>query len=184
MHDKIANICRVLNSCPVPTSFEPFVGTGLCTFAPVSEDLIRKLINDAPPKCCALDPIPTALLKTCYKDLVSVITKIITYSLQAGIISKTSFEEAQSWPEYVKELQCSVQSFVSVKVSGKSCALTVNWSRLEERPPWEESVCLPPESQYWNCTFHITNCLLESTDQGRVSVLSLLPSTQFTIAFF
>ena len=58
MHEKIANIRRVLDSCPVPASFEPFAGTGLCTFTPVSEDLIRKLINDARPKCCALDPIP------------------------------------------------------------------------------------------------------------------------------
>ena len=28
MHDKVANICRVLDSCPVPASFEPFAGTG------------------------------------------------------------------------------------------------------------------------------------------------------------
>ena len=87
MHEKIANIRQVLDSCPVPASFEPFPGTGLCTFAPVSEDVIRKRISDAPPKCCALDPIPTALLKTCYEDLVPVITKIVNYSLLSGSVA-------------------------------------------------------------------------------------------------
>ena len=86
MHEKIANIRQVLDSCPVPASFELPAGTGLCTFAPVSEDLIRKLINDAPPQCCALDPIPTALIKTCYEDLVPVITKIVNYSLLSGSV--------------------------------------------------------------------------------------------------
>ena len=76
----------MFDSCPVPASFEPFAGTGLCIFAPVSEDLIGKLINDAPPKCCALDPIPTALLKTCYEDLVPVITNIVNYSLLSGSV--------------------------------------------------------------------------------------------------
>ena len=42
MHEKIANICRVLDSCPVPASFEPSAGTGLCIFASVSEDLISQ----------------------------------------------------------------------------------------------------------------------------------------------
>ena len=86
MHEKIANVRQVLNSCPVPTSFEPFAGTGLCTSAPVSEDLIIKLVSDAQPKCCALDPMPTALLKTCYKDPVPIITKIVNYSLLPGLV--------------------------------------------------------------------------------------------------
>ena len=141
MHEKIANIRRVLDSCPVPASFEPFAGTGLCTFAPVSEDVIRKLINDAPPKCCALDHIPTALLKTCYENLVPVITKIVNYSLLSGsvpqcfkqalvrpLLKKPSLDQntLKNYRPVVKELQTSVQSFVSVKASGKSCALTVN----------------------------------------------------------
>ena len=55
-------------------------------FAPVSEDLIRKFINDAPPNTCALDPIATALLKTCHENLVPVITKIVNYSLPSGSV--------------------------------------------------------------------------------------------------
>ena len=48
---------------------------------PVSEDLIRKLISDAPPKSCALHPILTALLNKCYEELVPCITKIVNFSL-------------------------------------------------------------------------------------------------------
>ena len=88
MHEKIANIRQVLDSCPIfqhllnnlqaPGTFGPF--------APVFEDLMRIFFNDAPPNCCALDPIPTALLKTCYEDLVLVITKTVNYSLPSGSV--------------------------------------------------------------------------------------------------
>ena len=139
MHEKIANIRRALDSCPVPASFEPFAGTGLCTFAPVSEDLIRKLINDAPPKCSALDPIPTVLLKTCYENLVPVITKIVNYSLLSGSVP-----------------QCFKQALVRPLLKKPS----LDQNMLKNYRPVSN--------------LHITNCLLESTDQGRVSILSLL----------
>ena len=77
----------------------------MCTFAPVSEDLIRKLINDAPPKRCALD-----------------------------------------WDTHVS----------------KNDLLERNQSAYRQNHSTETAL------------LHITNCLLESTDQGRVSILSLL----------
>ena len=104
--------------------------------------------------------------------------------LQAGI-SKTSFEEAQSWPEYVKELQTSVQSFVSVKASGKSCALTVNWSCLEERPP-----CLPTaritvlKLHFFTLLTACLRALIRDVSPFSPCWTYLLPSTQLTIAFF
>ena len=72
----------MLDSCPVPAAFEYLQVRGCAFLGPVSEDLIRKLISDAPPKSCALHPIPTALLYKCYEDLVPCITKIVNYSLE------------------------------------------------------------------------------------------------------
>ena len=60
MHDKIASIRQALALCPVPASFEPFDGTELFSFEAVSEDLIRTLTFEAPPKSHSLGPVPTA----------------------------------------------------------------------------------------------------------------------------
>ena len=182
MHEKIANIRRVLDSCPVPASFEPFAGTGFCTFAPVSEDLIRKLINDAPPKCCALDLIPTALLKTCYENLVPVITKIVNYSLLSGCVPQC-FKQALVRP-FLKKPSLDQNMLKNYRpVSNLSflskllervvlLQLTDHVSRndLLER---NQSAYRQNHSTE-TALLHITNCLLESIDQGRVSILSLL----------
>ena len=182
MHEKIAKIRRMLDSCPVPASFEPFAGTGLCTFAPVSEDLIRKLINDAPPKCCALDPILNALLKTRYENLVPVITKIVNYSLLSGSVPQC-FKQALvrpllkkpslDWNILKNYRPVSNLSFLSKLLERVVLLqLTDNVSRndLLER---NQSAYRQNHSTE-TALLHITNCLLESTDQGRVSILSLL----------
>ena len=101
--------------------------------------------------------------------------------LQAGI-SKTSFEKS-------RVLQTSVLSFVSVKAFGKSCTLTVNWSLIISRNDLLERNQSAYRQNHSTETalLHITNCLLESTDQGRVSIRSLLDlpaAFDTTIAFF
>ena len=182
MHEKIGNIRQVLDSCPVPASFEPSAGTRLYTFAPVSEDLIRKLINDAPPKCCALDPIPTALLKTCYEDLVPVITKIVNYSLLSGsvpqcfkqalvrpLLKKLSFDQ-NMLKNYRPVSNLSFLSKLVERVVLLQLTDHVSRNDLLERNPSAYRQNHSTET----ALLHFTNCLLESTDQGYVSILSLL----------
>ena len=182
MHEKIANIRRVLDSCPVPASFEPFTGTGLCTFAPVSEDLIRKLINDAPPKCCALDPIPTALLETCYENLVPVITKIVNYSLLSGSVPQC-FKQALVRPLLKKPSldQNMLKNYRPVSNLSFLSKLLERVVLLQLTDHVSRNDLLERNQSAYrqnHCTetalLHITKCLLESTDQGRVSILSLL----------
>ena len=62
---KIASICTELDSQPVVDTYisHSFVGSELCSFEPVSQEFVRKLICDYAPNSCVLDPIPTTLLK-------------------------------------------------------------------------------------------------------------------------
>ena len=84
---KIASICTELDSQPVVDTYisHSFVGSGLCSFEPVSQEFVRKLICDSAPNSCVLDPIPTTLLKKCVDDLVPLICRIVNDSLLSGL---------------------------------------------------------------------------------------------------
>jgi hypothetical protein len=58
--------------------------SNLSNFSSISEEAVRKIIVNAKSTSCALDPIPTALLKQCLDAVVPVITKIINMSLVLG----------------------------------------------------------------------------------------------------
>ena len=70
-----------------------FVGSELCSFEPVSQKFVRKLICDYAPNSCVLDPIPTTLLKKNFDDLVPLICRIVNDSLLSGSVPR-QFKEA------------------------------------------------------------------------------------------
>ena len=51
-----------------------------------TEQDVKKLITSMPNKSCALDPLPTKLVKECVDELVPSITKLINISLSEGCI--------------------------------------------------------------------------------------------------
>ncbi len=53
-------------------------------FKSLSEDDVRNLVKKAPNKYCALDPVPTWIVRDCLEDVLPVLTKIINLSLQLG----------------------------------------------------------------------------------------------------
>ena len=57
----------------------------LSSFREVTDDEIRKIVLSSKTTSCALDPIPTKLLKECLDFLLPVITKIANASLQSGV---------------------------------------------------------------------------------------------------
>ena len=61
-----------------------YVPPAFNTFKPVTEDEVRKCINESPTKSCLLDPIPTFLLRDCLDILLPSITKLVNYSLSDG----------------------------------------------------------------------------------------------------
>ena len=60
----------------------------LDSLAEVSEDDIRKIIHSSPTKSCAVDPIPTWLLKKCEDELIPVFTLLVNTSLSCAEFPK------------------------------------------------------------------------------------------------
>ena len=84
--DKIKDIRCELDSCPIDNDFIPFDGIPLTCFRPVSEETVRDLVLKSPTKSCALDPIPTGLLKACIDSLVPLIARIVNEYLVSGTV--------------------------------------------------------------------------------------------------
>ena len=87
--EKIDNI---RNSFPDITDYNKydvnFDGKNLSEFKLLSEDDIIDMIKESPNKSCALDPIPTYLLKDCICELAPVITHLVNLSLTKGVMPK------------------------------------------------------------------------------------------------
>ena len=58
----------------------------LSSFDNVSTEIVSELIALAPSETCALDPIPTRLLRQCTDLLVPTVTNIINFSLSTGTV--------------------------------------------------------------------------------------------------
>ena len=61
----------------LPSTAPIFHGLSLEQFRVVSEPDVRKVITSSPTKSCALDPIPTWLLKQCLDQVVPVLIVIV-----------------------------------------------------------------------------------------------------------
>ena len=89
-NDKIEQIRNNLNSSlnkstdQVLSNDKLFTGVPFDNFTVVSEDDVKKIISSSPTKSCALDPVPTWLLKQCQEQLVPVLTCIINASLSCA----------------------------------------------------------------------------------------------------
>jgi hypothetical protein len=57
-------------------------------FSPVTEEEVGKIIKQAAPKSCCLDPVPTQLVKECLDILLPIITKIINQSFASAQVPK------------------------------------------------------------------------------------------------
>ena len=92
---KIVSICTELDSQPVVDTYisHSFVGSELCSFEPVSQEFVRRLICDSAPNSSVLDPIPTTLLKKNIDKLVPLICRTVNDSLLSGSIPR-QFKEA------------------------------------------------------------------------------------------
>jgi hypothetical protein len=88
--DKIGSIREALDSSDTPQT-EPApvqndVAQELSVFELATEQEIRKLIMSSPCKSCALDPLPTWLLKDCVDELAPVIAALVNSSLASGTV--------------------------------------------------------------------------------------------------
>ena len=102
-----ASIWNELDLQPVDDTCIPhsFIGRKLCSFEPVSQEFVRKLICNSAPKSCVLNPIPTTLLKLYLDDLVPLVCRILNKSFLSGSVSQ-QFMEAVMTPLLRKQLWC------------------------------------------------------------------------------
>ena len=59
----------------------------LTSFEELSVDQVKHLIKPGSVKSCALDPVHVCVLKVCLPDLLPVITKMISLSLETGTVA-------------------------------------------------------------------------------------------------
>ena len=89
---KITNIRRAIDSCPVTTTIYDYVSCDyyqsaqLCEFTPATTIDIRRIILESSAKSCALDPMPTSLLKENIDILAPIFTGIVNKSLESGVM--------------------------------------------------------------------------------------------------
>ena len=67
----------------------PEIKCHLTCFEPATSEEVRKLILTSPTKTCALDLLPTSLLKSCVDVLLTPITNIVNLSLKSGVFPDT-----------------------------------------------------------------------------------------------
>ena len=85
----------------VSDSVSIFCGVSFEQFHVVSEADIRKIISSSPTKSCALDPIPTWLLKQCKDQLPHVLTTIVKKKYLTTLCWISNWtEEGLSYPSY------------------------------------------------------------------------------------
>ena len=77
------------------------VTTPLQSFTPISEDVLLRMISQAKPKYCDLDPIPTQWVKLASTELCPVLKRIINDSLSQGLFPD-SFKAALVSPRIKK----------------------------------------------------------------------------------
>lgn len=154
----------------------------LCTLAPATEAEVRRLVLSAPCKSSGLDPIPTALLKTCIDVLVTPITSIINLSLSNGIFPPT-FKTAHVSPLLKKPSlsrddmknyrPVSNLSFVS-KILEKVVAdrLTSHVQETGSLNPFQSAYKKFHSTE--TALLKISNDILTSMDRGKVTALTLL----------
>jgi hypothetical protein len=82
----------------------PNLTTHLTCLQPVSQEVIniKKTIMSRPSKSCALDPLPTSILKNCIDELLPTITNIVNTSIQSATVP-SCFKNARITPVLKKD---------------------------------------------------------------------------------
>ena len=83
--EKIENIKKSFSHVTPPAHNQPNnIASHLNHLTPVTQEKIKKTITSGNSKSCILDPIPTALLKSCLDSLLPAITAIVNSSLESS----------------------------------------------------------------------------------------------------
>ena len=102
-------------------------------FDPVTDDEVAKLLSSVTSKQCALDPVPTWLVKQCADILVPVITSMVNLSLSSATFPHSQ-KHARVLPHLKKpdmdvfDLKSSLQLNFYKQIFGAACRSTSAYS--------------------------------------------------------
>ena len=161
--DKIKSIRQDLeNSSNTPdyttNVASDFDGVPLEKFRIVHQGEVRKIITSSPSKSCALDPIPTSILKLCLDELTPVLTLIVNTSLKFADFSpelKRAFilpllKKGHTWLWNFKELSACFEPVLSIKTRWTHCMCAAWGSSESSQSVWSFSISLSPTAQHWD----------------------------------
>ena len=153
----------------------------LTRFEPVDVNYVVKLINNTPPKACAVDPVPTQLLKRHVQEVAPYITVVINLSTSIGEVSpnlreallKPLLKKIDLEPVFTNYCPVSYLSYLFKLIERTVCnqitiytESTDNWEKLQS------AYCT-------NCStetglLKVKTDLLSAVDNKEVSCLILL----------
>src|SRR6187399_158774 len=181
---KITKLCSAFTSSNnvSPHIDPPLVPPSLSSFSPASNDEVRAAILRSSNASCALDIIPTFLIKSCLDSLLLPITNIINLALSEGLFPD-SFKSASVRPLLKKynlptDDLSSYRPISNLNFISKILERIIH-SRINNHLQSFPSIC-PFQSAYRK--FHSTetallriqNDLLLASNQQKVSALVLL----------
>ena len=183
-NQKISKLCSAFSPSHTysPHTESPLVPPPLSSFPPASTDEVKIAILRSSNASCALDIIPTFLLKSCLDSLLLPITKIINLALSEGIFPH-SFKSAAVRP-LLKKYNLPIDDLSSYRPISNLNFISkvlerIIHSRINNHLQTFNSIC-PFQSAYRK--FHSTetallriqNDILLASNQQNVSALILL----------
>ena len=180
--DKIKMIRTDLDKCSETPIFSKFDGVPMSKFSNVTENEIQSLIKHSMNKTCALDPLPTTLVKEYSEDLVPVLTEIINASLMSGVVP-SELKQALVSPLLKKRgldqntlknyRPVSNLPFVS-KILERVVLKQLNSHLASNNLLEKHQSAYRQGHSTETALLDVTSTLLENADNGKVSILSLL----------
>ena len=166
----------------LPPKFSPLPSQScLDKFSKVSISTVRSCVMSLPDKYCALDPIPTSLLKDLADLLVPFLTYLVNESLSTGFVP-VSFKHALVTP--VCKKRCSPDDITSYRPISSIPTIAKLLERLvaSQLNAYLSAHQLRPKLQSAYRPFHsaetvmlkVTSDLLSQADRGNIGLLTLL----------
>lgn len=153
----------------------------LNAFRPLQPSEVRKLIMSSKNKTCALDPIPTTILKECVDELLAPVTTIINESLLTSTMPQ-SFKHALVVPR-IKKANLPVEAksfrpvsnlpFVSKLIEQSVISqLNIHFEENEIEEPLQSAYKAQHSCE--TALMRIVNDMLKAMDENKVILLALL----------
>ena len=180
-NEKVASVRNSTGGC-IPTTFLPPAENQFEQFVECSMEDVRNIIVRGPSKSCALDPLPTGVVKTFLPELLPYLTDMCNMSLRRGYLPENQrhaivtprLKKANADPADVKNYRpISNLTFMSKTVERLVCHQLVAYLDKHDLLPHLQSAYRKFHSTETSVLKLAGDALL-AADQGDVTLLGFL----------